>query len=151
MHQSLLILNMAIRWQTLHLWPVPILSRRMRIYLDTKIHLWIVKRAYIHDSKDSEGVIVASDCISAPAYHDSSPLPPSSPDIWPSSSLPPVSRIASPGVDPDLRKESTAPGSDCIFVLDYDFSTSSDDWKRIDLGVMIHSPVYHTSIPVVRQ
>ena len=98
------------------------------------------KDAYIHDSKVSEDAIVASDCtieILASACRDSSPLPPSSPIILPSSSPPPVSRIASPEVDSDLIKESTItiPESDCILVLDHGSSTSTDDWKRIDLGI----------------
>ena len=96
-----------------------------------------VKDAYIHDSKVSEDVIVASDCtvdISASAFRDSSPLPPSSPIIWPYSSLPPVSRIASPEGDLDPLKESTMPGSDCILILDHDSFASTDVWK-LDLGI----------------
>ena len=93
------------------------------------------KDAYIHDSKIPEGVIVASDCtidISVSACRGSSPLPPSSPIIRPSSSLPPISRKVSPEVDPDLIAMS---GSDCILVLDHGSSATTDDWKRIDLGI----------------
>ena len=47
-----------------------------------------IKGAYIHESKVSEDVVGASDCtlvnISVPDSRDPSPLPPSSPNIWPS-------------------------------------------------------------------
>ena len=97
-----------------------------------------IKGAYIHESKVSEDVVGASDCtlvdISVPDSRDSS-LPPSSPNIWPSSSLPPISHEASPEVDPDFSKDSATPGSDCILVLDHDFYSSTDDRSRIDLGI----------------
>ena len=95
------------------------------------------KGAYIHDSKVSEDIIVASDPtidISASAFCDSSLLPPSSPSIWPSS-LPPISRIASPEVYPNLLNESTSLGSDCILKKDHDFSAFTDEWKRVELGI----------------
>ena len=109
------------------------LTKNSSEYTDTAVK----KDAYIHDFKVLEDDIVASDCtvdVLASAFCDSSPLPPSSPIIWPSSSPPPVSRIASPEVDRDLKKESTVPGSDCTLVLDHDSSASTDDWKRVDLG-----------------
>lgn len=102
-----------------------------------------LKDAYIHDSNVSENAIVASDStidsdILASSLRDSSPLPPSSPIILPSSSPPPVTRIASPEVDPNLVNESTIPGSDYILVLDHGSSTSTDNWKRIDLGIRMN-------------
>ena len=76
---------------------------------------------------------MASDCTldnSVPACPNSSSLSPSSPNNWPSSLLS-SSRVASPELD---TKESTTSGLDWILVLDHDMSTSTDDWKRIDLG-----------------
>jgi hypothetical protein len=95
------------------------------------------KGAYIHDSKVSEDIVVASDPtinISASAFRDSSLLPPSSPSIW-LSSLPPISRIASSEVYPDLLNRSTTLGSDCILKLDHDFSAFTHEWKRVELGI----------------
>jgi len=106
-----------------------------------------IKGAYIHDSKVSEEVTVASDDTPAPAFCDSSPIP-NSPNIWPSSSLPPTSRIASPELDRDLSKESTTSRSDYILVWDHTVSTSIGGRERLDLGIKIFS--LHVVAEVIR-
>lgn len=126
------ILDLVTHWWIYHPQPVPVLSFPTDIHLNILIHL--LKDAYIHDTQDSKDVIVAFDRtvdVSTPAFCDSSPLPPSSPNIRPFSSLSPISPIASFEADPDILEESTTPGSDCTLVL----STPTDDWKRIDLGI----------------